>query len=318
MVKNLLKVSLALLATASFATAQIGGTLYGVKGDKEQAYKKVLDSMEDKGYILSDPHERINDAYKTKYGWTVLDNLGFFSTSNDAALQEIMAKFPEIGGFAPCNLHIYKKKDEDITWYGHLNPYTMADIVGLKDKTLRKKFADSFKGFDELAKSIMKPTMEHKVEFDKLPKVTMMKFEIPIEGSLEDFKDEIQEKWEGAFEDHGYIVAGYKDFKEVYDDLGGDFPYDQYWVYGLCHFKFSNGVFNAKKGARPDAGIFAPCAVYMYVKPGGKVLHVGMPLLENWIAVMNIKNEKFKKAIRGIDSEIIKIFTTELGAKKVN
>ncbi|MDH5465131.1 MAG: DUF302 domain-containing protein, partial [Thiovulaceae bacterium] len=142
----------------------------------------------------------------------------------------------------------------------------------------------------------------------------LMEFTIKVDGALEDFVDEIQEKWEAAFEEAGYIVAGYKNFKETYDDAGLKFSkYDAYWVYSLCHFPFSNGVFNE----RPDAGIFAPCSVYMYVEKGKKVLHVGMPYLENWINVNGIKKQKHIKAIRDIDAEIIKVFVKELGAKHI-
>lgn len=311
MIKNLLKVFVAMLVVASFAMAQSAGKLYGIKGDQGATFMKVLKAMEDKGYVLSDPHEKINDAYKTKYGSTKLDNLGFFSTANDEAIREIMIKFPAIGGFSPFNFHVYKKMSEDMTWYGHLDPYVMADIVGMKDKTLRKKFADSFKDLDALAKSMMKPTTVNKMEFDKLPKRTMMEFTIPVDEDLEDFIDDFQEKWEGAFEDHGYIIAGFKNFKDAYD--GEEFPFDAYWVYSLCHFPFSNGIFND----RPDAGVFAPCSIYMYIKPGEKVLHVGMPTLNNWDAIVHFKNPKFKASAAKIEAEIESIYVDELGATKV-
>ena len=316
MFSKLTKLALATTLVATAAMAQYGGTLYGMKGDKEAEFMKVLEAMESKGYVLSDPHERINDGYATKYGTKTLDNLGFFSTANDIAVRELMVKYPKIGGFTPFNMHVYRYSKvspnyDDITWYGHLDSNTMLDIVGISDEATRKTFADSFKDLDKLAQDMLKPTEKRVINYDKLPAAPMMEFTVAFEGEAEDFAEEFQEKWENAFEKAAYIVAGYKNFKETYDDLELPFAYDQYWVYSLCHFEFSNGVFKD----RGDAGIFAPCAVYMYVKPGEKVLNIGMPKLENWIAVMGLKDPKHKKAILDLDKEIIKIFNEQLGAK---
>ena len=319
MMHKLIKSAAITLIVATVAFGKVGAELHGIKGDHEHAFMKVLEAMESKGYVLSDPHERINDGYKTKYGTETLDNLGFFSTAHDEKLRDIINAYPKIGGFSPFNMHIYmySKKSElydGITWYGHVKPETMADIVGLKDKKLREDFVRSFDDLDKLAKDMLKPTETKVFEYDKLPAKPMMEFTVAFEGEVGDFAEEFQEKWEGAFEDHAYIVAGYKNFKEAYDDMGKPINYDAYWVYSLCHFEFSNGVFQN----RADSGIFAPCAVYMYVKPGEKVLHIGMPLLENWIVVNGITNKKHIAAIRAIDAEIIEIFTNELNAKKVN
>lgn len=317
MLSRFTKLVLVAILASSFAFgAQLGADIKGVKGDKEKTFMKFLDEMQKIGYVLSDPHERINDAYKTKFGSDSLDNLGFFSTAKDKDIRELLIKYPTLGGFSPFNMHIWKKKGEDATYYGHLNPEIMLDIVGIKNKKDRKKFVNSFTALDKLADKIMKPSkkLNKKIMFNKLPKKKLMEFTIKVDGALEDFVDEIQEKWEAAFEEAGYIVAGYKNFKETYDDAGLKFSkYDAYWVYSLCHFPFSNGVFNE----RPDAGIFAPCSVYMYVEKGKKVLHVGMPYLENWINVNGIKKQKHIKAIRDIDAEIIKVFVKELGAKHI-
>ena len=73
---------------------------------------------------MSDPKERINDAYAKRYGNTEdpdydkdwaknLDNLGFFSITNDEKLNSILKIAPEVAGFAPFNQLIYKKANED-------------------------------------------------------------------------------------------------------------------------------------------------------------------------------------------------------------
>jgi uncharacterized protein (DUF302 family) len=287
-----------------------------IDGDAEEKYMHMVnEKIEDIGFILSDPHERINDAYKDKYGSTTLDNLGFFSMSNDEALRELLMKEPSIGGFAPFNLGIYKKSGEDKTYVGHITPCTMMDIVGVKDKSVREAFKAQYKPLDELVHNELGGKVQF-VSYDKLADKTMMQFEYSFErdGELDDFIDEFQEGFEEAFEENSYIIAGYKNFKEAYDDLELPFEkYDAYWVYSLCHFKFSYGIFNT---GRADAGVFAPCSMYMYIEEGSNKLIIGMPLLANWITVAGIKDQKKIDAMNNLDAEIISIMEG-LGAKQI-
>lgn len=316
MLKKLLLTALAMSMTYTAIQAANGVRFNVIKGDAEKPYNEMINKqLEATGFVLSDPHERINDGYATKYGGTNLDNLGFFSVAADKVLRELLLKEPKLGGFAPFNLHIYKAKAEDTTYVGHIVPATMLDIVGIKDTGIRKSFTDSFKVLDDLVQS----KLGGDVKFfgsDKIAAKPMMEFELTFERGedLSDFVDSFQEKFEEKFEEMKYIIAGYKNFKEAYTDLELPFEkYDAYWVYSLCHFKFSEGVFN--KG-RPDAGVFAPCSMYMYVEKGTNKLKVGMPTLANWITVMGITDAKKVKSINDIDSEIISIMHG-LGAKSI-
>ncbi len=298
------------------------------KGEKavsevEKNYMDLINNeIEEIGFVLSDPHERINDGYATKYGGTNLDNLGFFSLTADEALRPLLLKAPELGGFSPFNLHIYKVKGENVTRVGHVTPNTMLDIVGVQDKATRAAFTETFVPLDKLVDEKLGGKVEI-VQYDKLPAQPMMQFEIEVdhEGALSDFIDSFQEEFEAAFEEKKYIIAGYKNFREAYNDLELDFSkYDAYFVYSLCHFTFSNGVFNLVDGqegdARPDAGAFAPCSMYMYIEKGSNKMIVGMPKLENWIAVMSIKDKKMVDAIHTLDKEIVGIMEG-LGAKSL-
>lgn len=329
------KVLLGAAALALSSVVAMGATdgvkFFVTKGDKEKAYEKMIkEDLEEIGFILSDPHERINDAYKSKYGTekidgkpneaydpqfkTYLDNLGFFSIADDEALRPLLLKAPELGGFSPFNLHIYKRHDEDKTYVGHIMPETMLDIVGVKDEAVRSAFAKMFGPLDKLVEKDIGGTVEY-VKYDTLPAEPMMMFEVAFDRpeELGDFIDEFQESFEEAFEEHKYIIAGYKNFREAYTDMEADFDrYDAYWVYSLCHFRFSYGIFN--KG-RPDAGVFAPCSMYMYIEKGSNVLHVGMPKLETWKYVMGIEDPEKVKALLALDKEIIGIME-ELGAEK--
>jgi len=333
MLRKLIHTAAALSLAATMVFGAQGVMFNVVKGDAEKQYNtminKKISSIE---FSLSDPHERINDAYAKKYGsktledgkpnpgydpaWKQnLDNLGFFSIANDKKLRELLIKAPELGGFSPFNLHIYKNMNEDKSYVGHIMPETMLDIVGVKDEATRKEFVAIFPPLDALVQAEIGGKVEVS-EYKALPQKPMMKFEITFERpeDLSEYIDEFQEKFEAAFEKNQYIIAGYKNFKESYDDLELDFAqYDAYFVYSLCHFSFSYNIFN--KG-RPDAGVFAPCSMYMYVKAGTNTLVVGMPRLANWTAVLNIKDAVMQKSVIDLDKEITTIMIG-LGAKEI-
>jgi len=316
MFNRLLLGAAALSLAASMAFGAQGAKFYIGDGDKEKVYMDMVNNkITTIGFVLSDPHERINDAYKTKYGGTNLDNLGFFSITNDKIVGPLLLKEPALGGFSPFNLHIFKKQGEDKTYVGHVNPETMLDIVGVKDAEVRKQFIASFPELDKMVeKEIGSKTQT--VEYKALPAKPMMTFEVPFErgASLDAFISDFQGKFEEKFEANKYIIAGYKDIKGSMTDNNIEFGrYDAYWVYSLCHFKFSEGIFNQ---GRPDAGAFAPCSMYMYVEKGSNKLIVGMPRLENWIAVMGINDPKMVDSIHVLDKEIVGIMT-ELGAKEL-
>jgi len=267
------------------------------------------------GFVLSDPHERINDAYKTKYGGTNLDNLGFFSVTKDAAVGPLLLKEPSLGGFSPFNLHVWKKQSEDKTYVGHITPETMLDITGVKDADVRAKFIATFPELDAMIEKEIGSKVQI-VEYSALPAKPMMTFELPFErgASLDAFISDFQGKFEVAFEANQYIIAGYKDIKGSMTDNNIEFGrFDAYWVYSLCHFKFSEGIFNQ---GRPDAGALAPCSMYMYVEKGSNKVMIGMPRLATWTAVMGIKDQKMNDSITALDKEIVKIMT-ELGAKEL-
>lgn len=306
--------ALSLAATMAFGAQ--GVKFYVGDGDKEKVYNTMVnEKINSIGFVLSDPHERINDGYKTKYGSTNLDNLGFFSIMKDKDIGPLLLKEPSLGGFSPFNLHVYKKTGEDKTYVGHIMPETMLDIVGVKDADVRAKFTATFPDLDKLVEQDIGSKVKV-VEYAALPAKPMMTFEVNFErgASLQDFIDDFQGKFEAKFEENKYIIAGYKDVKGAMTDANIEFGrFDAYWVYSLCHFKFSEGIFNQ---GNPEAGAFAPCSMYMYVEKGTNKMIVGMPRLENWIAVMGIKDQKMVDSVHALDKEIIGIMA-ELGAKEL-
>ena len=173
----------------------------------------------------------------------------------------------------------------------------------------------SFVDLDKMTEKTIGSKVEY-VDYKALPAKPMMTFEVPFDraGGIENFVSDFQGRFEEAFEANKYIIAGYKNIKESMDNADVKFDrFDAYWVYSLCHFRFSEGIFNH---GRPDAGTFAPCSMYMYIDKGSNKMMVGMPRLENWIAVMGINDPKMVESIKTLDKNIIDIMT-ELGAKEL-
>ena len=327
MFNKLIKTTVALSLAATVAFSAQGIMFNVANGDAEKQFNNMINNkIASVGFILSDPHARISDAYEKRYGnktdpdydknWKKsLDNLGFFSVANDVALRELLISNPELGGFSPFNLHTYKNTGEDKTYVGHVVPDTMLDIVGVKDANVRKKFNAMFPALDALVQKEIGGKVEIS-EYKSLPAKPMMNFEITFDRpeDLADYIDEFQEEFEAKFEEKEYIIAGYKNFKESYEDKELDFEkYDAYFVYSLCHFTFSYNIFNKGRG---DAGAFAPCSMYMYIKKGTNTLVIGMPKLANWVSVMNMKDATKLKSVEDLDKEITKIML-DLGAKEI-
>jgi uncharacterized protein (DUF302 family) len=309
--KNIVILFIAFLFfSACSSKNHIGLKLTQVKGDQDKAFNAFIDNIEDTGFIVSDKHKRINEAYVKKYKKTSLSNLGFFALAQDSKLKPLLEKYPKLGAFSPFNLGLYQKKSENATWYGHLEPSLMLDIVGISDKKDQETFKQLFKPLDQkLAKKLI-PNGYKIFKYKTLEKHKMLevvysfkKEEKPLEDIIEDF----QEKFEKAFEDKEYIIAGFKNFSEIYEKES--FAYDAYWVYSLCHFKFSNDIFNDL----PEASIFAPCSVYMYIDKDDNKIKIGMIKASNWIKVLNIQDPIMIAKIKAIDKEIKEIFHS-LGA----
>jgi uncharacterized protein (DUF302 family) len=210
---------------------------------------------------------------------------------------------------------IYKKLDENVTHVGHIMPTAFLDMIGIEDQKARDTFIASIKPLDEKVEAEfrakgLKYTKSYK-SYKKLPENRMHNFEyeFDVPEELDEFIEEFQNRFELAFIDKGYLIAGYHDFMGGLDDaeeiLTG---YDAFWTYSLCHLEFSYNMFD-NKGAHPEAGLFAPCTMYVYIKKGTNKLVVGMLRLENWSTTLNISDEKRVGLVNKLDKEIPEILT---------
>ena len=291
--------------------------VYTFDEEIEDKYNALIEKkLKTIGFSLADPHKRVNDHYEEKYGSTALDFLSFMSVVNDEKIKPLLNLDPRIAGFSPFNVLGYKKKGEKQSIVMHLMPEAILDMLGITDKKVRETFTETFIPLDAMIEKELGGTKSY-ITYDTLAEKRMMNFELSFERSedLSDFIDDFQDDFENAMEDSDYLIAGFFDFKESAAAKGSISDYDAFWTYALCHFKFSYTVFDNARG-RPEAGIFAPCAMYMYIKKGSNTLVIGMPTLANWGATLKIDDPERAEFIKKLDKEIPSILE-KLGAKAV-
>ena len=321
--KRFILLSLLLLLPLSLFSANTKGedalaVIYTVKGDIQDKYNAMMEEkIKTIGFHLTDPHKRVNDQYKKKYGSSVLDVLSFMPVVNDKMMLPLLNIDPRISGFGPFNMLIAKKTDEDVTHIGHLQPKVMLDILGITNKEVREKFTASFKPLDAMIEKELGGTKSY-LPVKKLPKQTMITYEYTFQpvDDIEDFMDEIQNKFEDAFIAKQYLIAGYHNFMEGTDNAKEVLKdYDAFWSYSLCHLEFSYNMFDTK-GAQPLAGLFAPCTMYMFIPKGSNKLIVGMYRLHNWTDTLGITDEKRVKLVEKLDKEIPELLES-IGMKPI-
>ncbi len=320
LILSIIILPISLLATTAETTKEVKpknlAIYHTVKGNIEKEYNALVEKkLKSIGFHLTDPHKRVNDQYETKWGSTVLDVLSFMPIVRDSTILPLLNIDPRIAGFAPFNLVIHKRLDENVSYVGHLMPEVMLDILGIENQEVRNKFASTFKALDA---TIAQELGGHEsiIPYKKLPEETMINFEYEFDApeDMDDFIDEFQNTFELAFIDKGYLIAGFHNFMEAThnaEEILSD--YDAFWTYSLCHLEFSYNMFDTE-GARPEAGLFAPCTMYMYIRKGTNKLVVGMFRLHNWSETLDIKDPKRLSLIERLDTEIPQILT-EMGMK---
>lgn len=308
------KVILAFMLVIGLAQAELTAELHAVKGNQEAQIDTLMSKIDTIGYGNIGANKNIQEFYYKMFNDKNVEMISFFGMINKEKIRPLLLKNPDFGAFSPFNFLVYKTLDtkaDDNTWFGHLDANTMLNIIGEKDEATRKEFTEMVTSLDDLATAELKPTISKKFEHTAaMPThgLTKMvkKFETP--DDLEEFVEEFVGTHDSKFSTNKFIIAGFVDLKFEYEDAELEFDkYDAYWVSLLCHFEFSNSVFN---NGNPEAGMFAPCSIYFYIPKGTNELHVGYSNVSNWIVSLNFKDEKKIKDMKSIDNQVVETFKT--------
>lgn len=257
------------------------------------------------GIFLNDPHHRVNDAYAEEFGKTSLDVLGFNDVMAEDAIRPLLNKDPRIAAFSPMNILLYRKKSDMKTVVSHIDPEAAMDIAGVKDPALRKAFVDAIAPIDAAIEKRLGGKKSF-IKMHKIVKPSMMHFGVAFDApeDMDEFLETFQEDFESAFQNKGFVIAGFYNVKESFNsDKDVLSKYASFWVYNLCHIPFSYAVFDGDDGM-PEAGIFAPCDMYVYVRKGENKVVIGMPRLDAWGAALGIEDKAKAAKFSELDADI--------------
>jgi uncharacterized protein (DUF302 family) len=305
---------LSFVVAGLFASTTNSTVTYTIKGDATKAYEEMMDKpIKALGYRLPDPRKGVNSVYKKQYGATTLDTLNFMTIVNESKMMPLLEIEPKLAGFNPFNLLAYKHSSKDETVVSHLSTEAMMAMLQIDNAKVVLEYGKIIDELDGLiAKTFPQAVVSHHTYEGEL-KDSLMEFEMKFERpeDLDDFIDEIQEKIEGTFTKKGYIMAGFFDYKMAADE---ELPsYDSFWTYSLCHFPYSYTIFD-NEGAMPEAAVFAPCTMYLYIKKDSSTLVLGMPRLANWNRLFPMKDQKRLDFLNKLDTDIPATFE-EIGFK---
>ena len=307
-----------LLLTTIFSFSSVLTELQGNKGLADKELKLMVKKLESIGFVTTAKNEHIENHYYNTFKEKNLDLLSFYTIADIESMRELLIVNPDFAAYVPFNLLAFKmpegsKEGSDTTWYGHLATDTMLEIIGEKDEALKEKFKVMMAKLDKFVTAEMKPSEKKSLTFEKsLPKKPLLKMVKEI-GEVEDIEEYIEEfilEHNGLFHENKFIIAGFLDIKFEYDDLELDFEaYDAFWISSLCHFEFSNKIFNR---GEPEAGVFAPCSVYFYIPKGSGKLHVGYATVDNWLSASGITDKDKIAQMKEISTSVVRLLG-ELG-----
>ncbi len=299
---------LILITSISVAAENTSAKFWGGDGLMTDKVKMLRSKLKDIGYEEIGASENIQDAYFKKYHEKTLDYLSFFTLADVEGSRDLLLAYPRYAAFTPFNLLVYKSQKEDKTWFGKLTAQAIIDMIGDKDPARIEKYKKIHEKLNNLIESTIKPKYTKDIKYTqvaKKPLLEMVKtFDRPKD--LDDFLDDFGDAHDEAFEDAKFIIAGFYDLKEAYGDAGKPFDkYDAFWISSVCHFTYSNSVFNH---GDPQAGVFAPCTVYFYIEKGSNKLHMGMATVENWIYMSGVTDPVKIESMKKIDKDIVAVF----------
>ncbi len=174
----------------------------------------------------------------------------------------------------------------------------MSRIVGGEKPLFAKLEAETRKAVEAAlpgAKEVKTGGKRAKVDHALLTKILV---ENDPEEAEDNF-DEIKMTIETGLKPIGFILANQLDYGMDLDEAGHD-DFIFYQNYSLCKLKV---IYNIAQ-SHPEAGAFAPCTLAMYQKKGAEETTLVFPNVYNWIASLNLQDQKLKALLLKAQSDM--------------
>lgn len=303
--KNLLKKLMALIViSGTWGFAQDIQVFTADNSDGKITPKTIEEAFKKVGFFIAENRD-MNLPFKIQFKETTFDVYNLFTFYSKPDTLTLVKEYPEIGLFAPLSMSIYTKKGEKTISVSTLTTDTLATILEIPkdDKTLLK--------IGEMVKEALRTAMPNG-KFETLtyePKgmegerVTRLEMEVDPD-EWEDAKDEFQMLFEGELAPNGFVMAGFSDLNYDFEEQNYE-AFNFYDVYSICKLPV---IYTVAK-TRPEAGAFAPCSLYLYMKKGEDKMHVAYPSVYNWISAMAIDDKASLEALDDAQKRMEKILS---------
>ncbi|MDD3592828.1 MAG: DUF302 domain-containing protein [Sulfurovum sp.] len=303
--KNLLKKLMALIViSGTMGFAQDIQVFTADNSDGKITPKTIEEAFKKVGFFIAENRD-MNLPFKIQFNETPFDVYNLFTFYSKPDTLTLVKEYPEIGLFAPLSMSIYTKKGEKTISISTLTTEGLAKILDIpkENETLIK--------IGEMVKEALKTampngkfeTLAYEVKAIEGDRVTRLEMEVDPD-EWEDKKDEFQMLFEGELAPNGFVMAGFSDLNYDFEEQNYE-AFHFYDVYSICKLPV---IYTVAK-MRPEAGAFAPCSLYLYMKKGEDKMHVAYPSVYNWISAMAIDDKASLEALDDAQKRMEKILS---------
>jgi len=257
------------------------------------------------GFYTSENRD-MNLPFTKQFKESSFDVYNLFTFYSKPQTLELAKKYPQVGLFAPLSMSIYTKKGQKSISVSRLSKAALATILEIpQDEPALVKI-------DAMLSEAIKLALPN-AKLEKLPYtikplkdaklVTRYESEMDAE-EWEDAKDEFQMQFEGELSQHGFVMAGFNDLNYDFKEQKYE-GYTFYDVYSICKLPV---IYTVAK-VRPEAGAFAPCSLYLYMKKGEDKMHIAYPSVYNWISSLSVEDNASLGVLKDAQTRMEKILS---------
>ncbi len=248
--------------------------------------KSIQKAFEKAGFMV-EANNDMNGPFKRDFNNTYFDVFNLMVLWKKDTFMDLAEKYPKIGLFTPLSMSIYTRKGEKTISVSSITPSGIASMTGVPEN--EKALQDLGKSIENVLKTAMPgghfETLSYKMQAPKGPLVA--EATVPAGDDWEDTKDDLEMKFEGELAPNGFVSPAFVDLNYDLDEHDNDW-YEFYDAYSICKIKV---IYTVSK-LHPEAGAFAPCTMYLYLKKGDNTIHMGFPTVHKWISAMDIKDKE--------------------------
>jgi uncharacterized protein (DUF302 family) len=297
--KNINKIALIFLLAisvgviSSFARVQ-DIQIYTANNSDGKINKDTIENAFKKAGFYIDGNNNMNTPFKKRFKGTHYKTYRLMFVHNPKLVAKLAKDYPQIGLISPLSTSVYSKGNTMNISTLTLEGMSRISGVPTSNKDLKAIYAMLNKALKSALPNGHFTKVDYKTTRPNSGLATTFKAEVETEDgeSISDAKESFQEELEGELEPVGFIVAGFIELNEEFNENGLN-DYDFYDVYSICKLEV---IFPVSKD-HPEVGAFAPCSMYMYKKKGEETTHIGFPSVQNWIKSTDIKDSASLKPL---------------------